>query len=437
MARSPEAKILQRILRGYQSGWLRDLMTHPYVMMLGARQIGKSMFVALFIAIILCADRRRFEPPREWTCLSSTRPHAVKLAREIKKFMELILKVRAANGYVVPTFDVANTEEIILSNGNSVQVRAATMRSVVGCRDNVLIDEIGVVPDQEQVFETAYPIVQQARANGRDAHMIVISNATHRGTWWHQEFTGSRKKDFLRLTAKWDDCMRRMGRSSEWIKRESERIVDSIGAPAFQQWYQCQWRSLGGSYFSPELLNASGHAGIDVISPHAGVASVGYDVGRHMDPSSIHALYQRAVGRKEVRLASRGQLLYDMEYQAQRDHLRAFCESLIHPVARVVVDRTGSGDHQAEELVKELGGIVEPFTFSEQSKWMLFSQMRDDLAAGILKLDRGDFDTRMHLEAITTKTNRSGKVAIETPRQGRHHCDLAISLGLANYGLAA
>ncbi len=419
-------------------GWLKALMTHSFVFLLGSRQIGKSMFTALFVALMLTADRsRRENSPRHWTCFSATEKHAVKLAREIKQFILLIQQMRAKAGLKVPLFVVENTEEIIMSNGNSVQVRAATVRSAVGCRGSVLFDEIGVVPEQAAMFEAVFPIVQSAIANGQVAKFIVMSNATPKGTWWHQTFSGSKANDFKRITATWSSCMQAWGKTDAWIERQRARIIDTIGVPAYRQWYECEWRSVGGSYFGPELLDRCTHAGMPFMPSSRGVTCIGYDVGRHMDPASVTSIHQRVEARKEVRYATQGTLLYDLEYQAQRNYIRGVVEASPHPVARIVVDRTGSGDQQAEDLQSEFGGVVEPFLFSEASKWMLMSKLRDDFASGILRIDRGDLDTRMHLEAVTTKVNKSGKVAIDTPRQGHHHCDLAISLGLANYGFSA
>ncbi len=435
---TPEAAICKRILRGYQMQWLATCMRYPFVFILGSRQIGKSMFTALLVAIMLCSDRSRHEKsPRIWTCFSATKPHAVKLAREIKQFVMLIQQMRAQAGIRVPMFEVENSEEIILSNGNSVQVRAATVRSAVGCRGSVLFDEIGVVPEQAAMFEAVYPIVQAALANGNVSKFIVMSNATPKGTWWHHAFSGTKQKEFQRITATWTGCMRAWGKTEAWIAAQRDKIVDAIGVPAYRQWYECEWRSVGGSYFSPDVLDRAGHMGMPFARHQDGVTSIGYDVGRHMDPAAITSIHQRIEGQREVRYATHGTLLYDLEYQAQRDYIRGIVEGGPHGVARIVVDRTGSGDQQAEDLEAEFGGVVEPFLFSEASKWMLMSKLRDDFSSGILRIDRGDLDTRMHLESVTTKVNKSGKVAIDTPRQGTHHCDLAISLGLANYGFAA
>ena len=63
--------ILNKVIRLYQWGWLRDLDEHSFCAILGGRQIGKDFALAFYA---LC--KAILEPGSEWNTFSASEKHA-------------------------------------------------------------------------------------------------------------------------------------------------------------------------------------------------------------------------------------------------------------------------------------------------------------------------------------------------------------------------
>ena len=420
--------ITRRIFRPYQARWIDDILAskHGRVAVLGGRQIGKDFILAGFLASFRALTR----PHHTVNVVSSTDHHAKQMVLDIRRWLRLL----------APHFGVTiekgrdSKKEIALSNGSAIFSHASTPRALVGQRGDVILNEIGIIPHAEELYQAAYPIYTGARDNGKPAILVLISNASPRGTFWHRFWTDPERRGWVDIVAKWSDCMRSMGRSEEWIAETRETRVRDFGMPAFLQWYECVWRAASEGYIPDGLLRAHTYSEIPPEVFHGGTSLyVGYDVGRHMDPAAFARVLRDREGRMWLLPTETHK---NRPYKAQRAHIQAIVDD--HAARRIttagiLIDSTGSGDEPAEASVERWPGIAEGFRFSAQSKWELFSRLRATLESGRLFIPGSDLDLRMELEAITLEPRDNGPDRVVLPRDGSGHCDRAVAVALAVY----
>ncbi len=422
--------ITRDILRPYQRDWITRTITAPTgrIAVLGGRQIGKDFVLAGFVSAYRACTIRHHTV----NVVSSTDHHAKQMILDIRRWLELI----------APLFGVAiekgrdSKKEVALSNGSAIFSHASTPRALVGQRGDVILNEIGIIPHGEELYQAAYPIYTGARDNGKPALLMLVSNAAARGTFWHRFWTDPERKGWVDIVAKWSDCMRSMGRSAEWIAEKREQYIRDLGMPAFLQWYECVWRAASEGYLPEGLLRAHTYTHIPKEVYLGGtMLYLGYDVGRHVDPAAFARVLKDREGRMWVLPT---EVAKEMKYRVQRDRLQAIMDeyrsSYRIPTARLMIDSTGSGDEPAENSEERWPGVAEGFRFSSQSKWELFSRLRTTLESGRLYLPAGDLDMRMELEAITLEPKDSGPDKVVLPRDGAGHCDRAVAVALAVYG---
>lgn len=419
-------KLARKVLRPYQLAWVLQAINNPFSAVLGGRQLGKDFAFSFLLALLM------LRPGSEWQVVSATQRHAQEFLRDVNRHLDLIFRVLKEIGYPLPRLISQSATELRTDWGSSVTSHAASARSVVGRRGSFLFNEVSAIPEAARIYESAYPIVTGARDNGADARMIMVGNASYRGSFWHGAWTGPSLESWAKSETTWSEAMRAMGRGSKWIQSRQSEIVESIGLQAFLQWYECQWRSLDGSFISPQALDLATYRKLPTGATEW-PSTLGYDVGRVNDPSAFVRVLRGPSGE---RYALPGEVLHNTPYRVQRARL----SDLIHarPTTRVLVDSTGNDD-LATECQREHPGVVVPFKFSAQSKWGLFSALKDAIDAQELHIPAGDTELRIHLEGIEARPSPSGHIQVVLPRdiankeKSGHHGDKAVALALANY----
>lgn len=426
---------LSHCLRSYQLQWIAAAASTPYLVHTGGRQIGKdTTWSAPPVAQCMV------ESGRQWNAFSSTAPKASEFLDDCRKWAKIIAAAFQKSGHRAPQLVTDNATTLAWDNGSKVISRAPTLRSVVGIRDSVLINEIGVIPHQRALFEAAYPVVRQARANGHDAQMVIISNTTRQGTWLH-EFVTTTATDpasgWSHLSTPWSETVRSMGWSEQRIQNERAQIVSSIGLAAFNQWFECHWRSASEGFFSGSLLDSAAYDPRE-LSP-ADLTdlpqTIGYDIGRTRHPCAMTPIL---IKPDDSRYALQSWAKHGAEYDDQLKHLERMMT--MRETLRVAVDATGRNAH-AERIYKRHRAKVVQVNMDNTTTYRAFDTVKADLERGVLHFDRGDLDLRIELEGIESVATPTGgeKIAIpeerystEDGRQVRHG-DRAVSFVLANH----
>lgn len=412
----------------YQRDWIGEIMAceSEQVAVLGGRQIGKDAI----LCALLAAFRAVTLPGHTVNVCSSTDDHAKQMVVDIRVWLGVFGPLYG----VRPVKGRDSKKEISLSNGSTIFSHASTPRALVGQRGDVFLNEIGVIPHAEELYQAAYPVVTGARDNGNPGLLMLVSNASRRGSFWHLFWTNPEREGWLDITARWSDCMRSRGKSEEWITERRAKYIRDLGMPAYLQWYECVWRAASEGYIPEALIRSHSYAELPPEVMRRGSSMcVGYDVGKHTDPASFARCIRDSMGRLWI-LPTEGHL--KMKYRVQLDRIQELmndARALGVTTNQVLMDSTGSGDGPHEVAEERWPGVVEGFRFTAQSKWALFSRLRATLESGKLYLPLSDLDLRMELEAITLEQRDSGTPKVDLPRDGSGHCDRAVAVALAVY----
>jgi hypothetical protein len=245
---------IQRATSRYQQRWIGAAIHHPYIAHLGGRQIRKdTTWAGHLIGSALTT------PHKQWQAFNCTATKAQEFLDDCRKWYRLCVYGAHRAGQQIPALVKDNTTTLAFSNGSVIHSRPPTMRNVVGVRDSVLLNEAGVIPNAGELYEALYPIVREARGQGKDAQFIIISNACRVGLWWHTFFTQTvlGESSWHPITTTWEEAKKGQGWRTSRIKAEREAILRDISLPAFLQWYMCRWRSASEGFFEGSLLDAS------------------------------------------------------------------------------------------------------------------------------------------------------------------------------------
>lgn len=437
------------LFRGYQRPWIRAASRSSFVAHLGARQVGKDRtWGGGVIAPELVLRRGAV-----WHCLSATQRHAGELLREVRRFVLLYLDALKRAGWKVPRLVTNNVGEIELSNGSRCLSHAATPKAIQGARGSggVLLNELGAMARASDVYETVYSIITAQHDQGRPSRLICIGNAAHRGSAWHTLWTGlvkDRSKDWTLLRDTWEGCYRSWLAERGWAPtqidawiapRKAER-VRRLGRAAFEQWYECKWRSPEDSYFAPELLerqsfdpvtwNAlatgqpTGHPGLG----RQVAQTIGYDPARKHHPAGVCQVLCHAGST----WGHRPRRLKIPTWEGQIDELGRLVGE--RNTISLVADDTGPGDGPCELAEKRFGShMVLRYPFTLPSRMALASNTKEALETGRAWIP-AETDLLMELGSLSSQYTDGGRETLIIPQDGGTHADMAVAYMLGQWG---
>jgi hypothetical protein len=427
-------ELMRLALYPYQRDWVALARREPYVAHLGGRQIGKDHTYAF-----VCTSQMMIESRREWQVFSATDDKAMEFLADCKRWVPAIAFAFRRAGIRPPSLIVDNVHRLGFSNGSIITSRAPTLRRVVGVRDSVLLNEIGVVPGARGMIEGAYPVVSEARSQGRDARYVLVSNASRVGSDWHaywMETVADRLSDWRPCVSRWSDCKRSLGWSEDKIAAERSRIVRMIGLGAFLQWYECEWRSAADGYLAPSLLDACGYDPAELTrSIRASPQIIGHDIGRKIHPSAWAQALMSPAGTYVLPPLAR----YRMAFADQRRLLDELVRQ--RPTRLLAIDASSELSH-AEKIQATYPAIARLYSFSRDGDRAM-TLLKAALESGRWHIPRGDLDLRVELEGVEVYADKRGRERLRVREESfkttdgrteKRHGDKAIAVALTAWG---
>jgi phage FluMu gp28-like protein len=118
-----------------------------------SRQIGGSWGATLDTALSAVSNGQ------DWVCMSRGLRQATRLLEKVAKHIKAYDAIRTKK-YGVPTIiDRIGSERIDLTNGAAIMAMPCDDETTVGDAANVLIDEFGLFPNSEKIFEALTPCI--------------------------------------------------------------------------------------------------------------------------------------------------------------------------------------------------------------------------------------------------------------------------------------
>ena len=412
------------ILRPYQWQWMQAAMSFQRdIAILGGRQSGKDYWLELFLCIHLLTKKGEIQ------VVSASRTHAQDVITNVRAHLDKLL---AALGLPRNLPSADSKTEIRMPWGSRIKSHAASVRSIIGHRGSFILNEISAIPCAQEIWEAALPIVSESKKNGEDSRFIIIGNASYTGSFWQQlwDGTGTQKlKGFQKFRLPSSEAWRLRGYSPEEVQRSQNEIIAQIGLGAFRQWFECEWRSAEGGFFSQTLLDSRRYRDEDLNHTRNWSQVIGLDVGHGTNPSAAIRLLIEPNTKHPRYFVLPSITWQETEYQTQVRRVQELCSERM--TTAILMDRTG-----AEELFQLVnigvgGGRVFGHHFSASSKWEMFRDLLQALETRELWIPPDDLSLRMELDAIERRERPGGIPEIILPKQGDTHGDRAVALALA------
>jgi phage FluMu gp28-like protein len=215
-------------------------------------------------------------------------------------------------------------------------------------------------------------------------------------------------------------------------------IFENMFIEDFQQEYECAYVDEASAWISWDLIkrnqaNPPHHYHARSVDEALGMIPLiqediqaglieyslvaGIDVGRHKNLTELIVLGKTTTGQFPVRfMVSLDRVEYD-------DQKRCFVEIAKRlPFAGGLVDESGLGNHLAEDLHRETGGLFAGVTFTNEKKEVWAVQARVLAERGLVPLPLHR-DLAYQIHSIKKKVTAAKNAVFDTERNEKHHAD--------------
>lgn len=407
---TPEGSLLERHLLPYQLQWVRDAAR--FKIGLWSRQTGKSLSTAC--EAVRCAT---LEPGTLWVVLSAGERQALEWMEKAKLWTRIFKLAIADYDDGMIGEALIKQAEIRLENGSRILAIPANPDTARGYSANLVLDEFAIHEKPWDIWAAIYPSITNP-LNGRK-RLRVVSTPKGRGNkfydlWAHNSSYSKHKvtiQDAIQQGLPLDLGELKAGADDDdvWAQEFMCEFIDSTDV-------LLPYETIASCEAPEELLQDDGKSEL----------FVGWDVGRSRDLSVIIVLQR--VG--DVLHLIRMEELKKFKFRSQLQVLEDLVERNRARVRRVCIDATGIGSMPAEETRERFGAIVEPVTFTAQSKLDMYSRLKESFSDRRVRIPASRA-LREDLHSVIKNVSASGNISFSAARRDDGHSDRAAALALA------
>lgn len=389
-------------LQPWQKRYVKAFHEHKRMVSVCGRQIGKS-WVASF-----CCIEDAILNGASWALVSTCQRSADELFRKCVKmatfFKGMLQGTRLSFEFT------NNASEIRFSNGSRIVCYPNSPDTIRGGSFSLCLDEFAFFDNPDEMWSAIIPMLTSPY--GFEKKIQIISTPAGKSGRFYNLLTTD--NDYFKTKVTLEDAVR------EGLKVDVEEIKRTcIDSDVYRQEYMCEFLDSNTALFSYDLLNSCKYE----ICPE-GDYFLGIDIGRHSDRTAI-AILMKSGNKKFIKEV---QTLQNTEFDEQFRKISNIIESL-KPV-KVCIDSTGLGMQIAEQLKKKYG-IVEPVTFTNQSKNEMFGNAKKDFGTKNLFIP-DDPHVIEELHSVKRIVSSNGNLSYQADRNENGHADRACAIVLAN-----
>ena len=347
--------------------------------------------------------------------VSASQRQASELLRKATQLLPLV----AAAGDGVVRADRQSADCIELSTGGRVVSLPATAATAQGYTGHVVIDEAAWIPDVDAMWMAIVPTI----STRSDFRLSVVSTPGPRAGMFHKLWHND-DAAWSRHRISIYDAME--GGAPHDLEALRAAVADEV---TWRAAYECEFVDEAHALLPYELLQSRVDQKLAYFFNLGAIAEdgdfyAGFDVGRKHDLSVLVMLE-----RCEDSLVWRGAVeLNQAPFHEQFELLESVIK--LRGLRRLVIDQSGLGMQQAEQLVDQYSSCVEPVTIT--------APMKESLASRILaNFQRGDIAIPDHrplledLHSMQRTITIAGNVRYAAPRESGSHADRWTALALA------
>lgn len=396
-----------------------------------SRQIGKSFLAAAK------AVRWALTHPQSLTACISTGERAGK---------EFLLKVvqwaeacqACADKDLAPYLQFsASSTEVKFANGSRIMVLpSGNPAALRGYSGNVVIDEMALLPNDEEVWAAIAPLLT-SRISNAGKWVLVLSTPTGLNTRFAKIWQSDPSLGWEKYKLTIEDA------KAEGLPVDIEELKRLVNDPVI--WdveYECRFSSTADMAFPVEWLTGIGE---NYVYDPSLPCWMGVDVARTSDYTVI-AIVQQDLGGcfHLIELVN----LKNCPFNEQLQTLRSVWSKYGMPGG--AIDSTGIGKMFAEEAARTISSRLTPFVFTASSKTEIFERLRKAVQSQGFKVPEDQVevvtndllqlrrlvDTSIHYTAPHTKSGHADiSTAIALSLQASHDVSFTNALPIPTKGL--
>jgi hypothetical protein len=223
-------------LRGYQRKLIETYKNDLRVILLSARQSGKTTTTAAFILWYVC-----FTPDKTVAILANRKATAIEILSRI------LLMLEELPFFLQPGAKVLNRGSVEFANNSRIVADATTSKSIRGYSINFLyLDEFAHVPNAVEFFTSSYPTI----TSGKTSKIIISSTPNGLNLFyslWNEAVKN--KNGFTPVKVDWWEVE---GRDEEWKRQQ----VSILGEDGFAQEYGNEFIGSSNTLIRPSVLKS-------------------------------------------------------------------------------------------------------------------------------------------------------------------------------------
>lgn len=205
------------ILRGYQKNLIQTFHDNLKIILLSARQSGKTITTAAYILWYIC-----FNPDKTAVILANKAPTAREILSRIINMLEEL------PFFLQPGVEILNKGSVEFGNNSKIIASSTSSDSIRGYSVNLLyLDEFAYVPNAVDFFRSSYPTITSGKTS-----KIIISSTFNGLNLFYSLWTEAKRGEngFVPFEIDWWEVP---GRDEKW-KQEQLAI---LGPEGFAQEY--------------------------------------------------------------------------------------------------------------------------------------------------------------------------------------------------------
>lgn len=404
------------ILSKHQQDWSRSVQENKRTFILGCRRSGKT-FWAAFHALMLALETN-------YPCLLVSKDE--RLGKDFLSYAK-----RHAEALKVLGVDNVETDSILkinLTNGAYLEVLPGIATALQGRTGHVFLDELGASREDAEAFMAQ---INAVTSRPYDVlKIVVITNATERGTWLHH-FMESEEPEWEKARSVWKIFNTTYLDVPELSSDERlmEEIRATTSAASFERNYLNRFVNGEDTPFDYNTIYAA-HGLNSTLPAHVPPYVIGIDVGVTNNPTGWVLLCRGSDGTLVV---SEGGKLYNTSLEDQFEFFKKRIEE--HKPSKIVVDAGSIGWGLWERLDKAYGDRIVKGGINEKLLRDTWAALKERIRTGQLKTSVREL--LEHLEDAREDEGKLVRLSVVRHSGGfQDHCDTLDALLLAYRELA-
>lgn len=416
--------------RIYQQRIVKD--RSRFIAWVKSRQIGGSWGATLKVSL------HAIETGQDWICLSRGLRQAKRLLEKVAKHIRAYDTIRTQK-YGLPSIIVQiGTERIDLANGSAIMAMPCDDETTVGDAANVLIDEYGLFPNSEAIFEALTPcilngyiIIVLSTPRGRKNKFAQIMLDKTNGWSKHTTTIYDAEKEGLVIR---DEKGRKIG-ADEFL---DELRKKGMSEAAIRQEFLCEFLDKATAFITEEEIercfDESLATRVDWKRIKLGCSRLfkyefylGVDVGRFNDLFVIW-IWEKI----KERFFCRGVVtLKDKPFAEMERAIAGLLE--YRSIKRVAVDATGMGSDIAERMIARYGeDRVDRVVFTNAVKGEIAARLRAAVVKEEVSIP-ASHEIVHDWNSIEQEVTKGGLIRYVAAHTASGHADMFWGAGLGLY----